>query len=173
MSLLEAKINAVVYDEIYTPRYAVTPIVKYLHKFKTILCPFDTDESEYVKVLKENGFNVIHSHKDDGLNFFHITEEFIKYNEIDCIVSNPPYSIKDDVLTYIYSLNIPFALLLPITALEGKARNRLYQKHGLEILVFDIRINFLKQSKNNYFNTSYFCNGILPEQLVFEKLKRE
>ena len=44
-------------DECYTPDYAVRPLLKYLEKFKgkTIWCPFDTEESEYVKILQANG----------------------------------------------------------------------------------------------------------------------
>ena len=40
-------------DEVYTPAYAVKPLLKYLDRgnkpFYTIWCPFDTEESEYVK----------------------------------------------------------------------------------------------------------------------------
>lgn len=36
----------------------------------TVWCPFDTKDSNYVKVLEENGFNVIHTHIFDGQDFF-------------------------------------------------------------------------------------------------------
>ena len=41
-------------DECYTPRYGVLPVIKYIPKDWVVWCPFDTEESEYVKVLKEN-----------------------------------------------------------------------------------------------------------------------
>ena len=36
-------------DEVYTARYAVIPIEKYLKPNSTIWCPFDMEDSEYVK----------------------------------------------------------------------------------------------------------------------------
>lgn len=46
-------------DEYYTPEYAVIPILKYLKPNSTIWCPFDTNESNFVKVLKANNFTVL------------------------------------------------------------------------------------------------------------------
>ena len=53
-------------DEYYTPAYAVYPILKYLNFGTTIWCPFDTEESQYVKIFSANGFNVIHGHIQTG-----------------------------------------------------------------------------------------------------------
>ena len=39
-------------DEFYTPEYAVFPILKYLKPESRILCPFDSDESNFVKLLR-------------------------------------------------------------------------------------------------------------------------
>ena len=49
-------------DEYYTPEYAVRPIIRFLKPNSTVWCPFDTEESEYVKVLKNEGFKVVHTH---------------------------------------------------------------------------------------------------------------
>lgn len=38
-------------DEFYTPVYAIEPLIKYLKLGSTIWCPFDTEESNFVKVL--------------------------------------------------------------------------------------------------------------------------
>ena len=43
-------------DEFYTPKYAIEPILKYLDSKKTIWCPFDTEDSLFVKTFKQNGF---------------------------------------------------------------------------------------------------------------------
>lgn len=42
-------------DEFYTPYYAVKPILKYLKKGTTIWCPFDTQDSQFVKSLQMGG----------------------------------------------------------------------------------------------------------------------
>lgn len=60
-------------DEFYTPSYSIKPILKYLKKNSTIWCPFDTENSLFVKLLSENGHTVIHTHIDDGVDFFDCT----------------------------------------------------------------------------------------------------
>lgn len=66
---LRAKTNKAS-DEYITPDYAIRPMIKYLDTSNkpqyTVWCPFDKETSGYVKLLKEAGFKVIHSHIDDG-----------------------------------------------------------------------------------------------------------
>ena len=104
-------------DEYYTPREAVKPIIKYIdHGNKpqyTIWCPFDTAESEYVKCIQEAGHKVIFSHIDNGQNFF----EYEPSEHYDYIISNPPFSIKDDILRRLTELGKPYAILLPLPTL--------------------------------------------------------
>ena len=78
-------------DEVYTPEYAVRPLLKYLDNSLTVWCPFDKEDSQYVKVFKEHGNKVIFSHIDEEKNFFYYEPE-----SYDIIISNPPFSIKDD-----------------------------------------------------------------------------
>ncbi|MFO8133200.1 MAG: hypothetical protein R6U10_04620, partial [Thermoplasmatota archaeon] len=42
----------------------------------------------------------------------------------DCIVTNPPFSRKDEFLEQCYAYGKPFALLMPLTALEGMRRHK-------------------------------------------------
>ena len=42
-------------DEFYTPLYAVKPIFKYLKPKSVIWCPFDTEDSYFVKWGGKNG----------------------------------------------------------------------------------------------------------------------
>ena len=105
-------------DEVYTPDYAVKPIIKYLDNFcnktqYTVWCPFDKADSAYVRLLKQEGYKVIYSHIDNGQNFFTFEPE----ERYDFIVSNPPFSIKDQILKRLRELNKPFAILLPLPAL--------------------------------------------------------
>lgn len=61
-------------DEWFIPESAITPLLPYLTQFKRIWTPFDHDDSEiqsnFVKVLKENGHEVINSHIEYGQDFF-------------------------------------------------------------------------------------------------------
>lgn len=70
MSQIQYKFNK--NDEYNTPPQAVYPILPYLKPHSTIWCPFDKEDSNYVKVLQESGFRVIHTHIADGQDFFKI-----------------------------------------------------------------------------------------------------
>ena len=43
-------------DEYYTPLYAIEPLIKYIKPNSMIWCPFDLEESYYVKAFKANNF---------------------------------------------------------------------------------------------------------------------
>ena len=70
MSQIQYKFNK--NDEYYTPTYAVYPIVKYLKQGSTVWCPFDKEESNFVQVLRKEGFNVIYGHIETGQDFFKV-----------------------------------------------------------------------------------------------------
>jgi hypothetical protein len=154
-------------DEVYTPVYAVEPLLKYINQNWKIWECTDFGSSMITKVLEKHGNKVISSHIKDDINFLTYEPNF----EYDCIITNPPYSLKTEFLKRAYELNKPFCFLLPITALEGKARGALYRKYNeLEILVFDGRVEFYEGKNKIYFNTSWFCRNVLPKQLIFTEL---
>ena len=57
-------------DEYFTPAYAVYPIIPYLRPGAAVWCPFDTQDSAYVRVFSANGFRVIYGHIQTGEDFF-------------------------------------------------------------------------------------------------------
>lgn len=162
-------------DEVYTPTYAVIPLIKYIKMFNSnavIWCPFDTPQSEYVKVFSQAGFKVIYSHIDEGKNFFFYEPE----EHYDIIISNPPFSQKDNVLKRLYELDKPYAMLLPIPTLQGQARFP-WMKNGLQYLGFDKRINYYTNQdltqvqKGVSFGSCYLCKRFLPKDLILEELE--
>lgn len=155
-------------DECYTPRYAVLPLLDFLESFrgKVIWCPFDTDRSEFVKVLRENNFNVVHSHIDNGQDFY--TYEPKKW---DIIVSNPPFTNKRKIFERCLSFGKPFALLMSNTWLNDAAPKQLFFDRDLQLLMFDKRIEF-NGNKKITFSSSYYCYNFLPKQIIMRKLKK-
>lgn len=168
-------------DEYYTPEYAVNPILKHLKTFAknkspiTIWCPFDKENSEFVKILKRHQYNVIATHIDDDEtgthNFFTYAPE-----NYDVIISNPPFSIKDMILKRLDELNKPYAILLPLPTLQGQGRfNNL---KNCQALIFDKRINFYSDEQHTKmatgvaFATIYVCKNFLEKDLIFEELDR-
>lgn len=153
-------------DELYTPEEAIYPILKYLDKSKIYWECTDFGGSKITKVLRENGFRVLNTSKAE-IDFLKDDIDFY----FDVIITNPPYSLKNEFIKKCYEYDKPFLLLLPLTALEGKERNELYKQYGIEIIVLNKRINFIKNKNNVWFNTSWFCRGICDKQLNFEKVK--
>lgn len=130
-------------DELYTPDYAIIPLIKYLPKNKIIWECTDFGESNITKCLKEYGYKVISTHIKN-FNFL-IDEPNFEY---DIIITNPPYSLKDEFIERCYNLKKPFCLLLPITSLEGIKRGKMFHTNGIELLIFDSRISYLN-NKNH------------------------
>lgn len=103
--------------------------------------------------------------------------DFFKYRPsmpVDYIITNPPYSLKYKWLERCYELEIPFALLMPVYTLGAKTAQRMFDKHGIEVLFLDKRINFKMPHKGwdgqAQFSTAWFCWNILPKQMLFGKL---
>ena len=162
-------------DEVYTPVYAIRPLIKYLQLFNpnaVIWCPFDMAHSKYVETLEAAGFKVIHSHIDEGANFFYYEPE----EHYDVIISNPPFSCKDAVLKRLYELDKPYAMLLPVPTLQGQTRFP-YMK-DIQYLGFDKRINYYKDVSMTKtqdgvsFGSCYLCRKFLPRDLIIEERER-
>lgn len=148
-------------DELYTPRILVEAIVHFIPKGSTVWCPFDTANSEFVLVLREKGFKVIHSHIWDGKDF--LTYEPVEH--YDCIVSNPPFSIKLDVFKRLFDLGKPFAILMNSNAEQYQNIGNFFYEMSLQgkyiqKLNPDKKVSF--NGRTSAFNTSYFCWNFLP-----------
>jgi hypothetical protein len=164
-------------DEFYTPKYAVQPIIKYLklNGFQKVWCPFDTQQSWFVQLLEKDGFSVTISHINNHGNFFELEPP-----NCDCIVSNPPYSIKGQILEKLFKLQIPFAMLVGIVGLfESQDRFNMFKNNKFEILYLDKRVAYFKDyndqkpSLNPPFSSVYVCSQILPQQICFESINKK
>ena len=151
--------------ERYTPPILVKPIIKYLKPNSVVWCPFDKMNSEFVILLEEAGHKVIYSHIDLGQDFF----EYQPKEDYDYIISNPPFSNKLEVLKRLYELNKPFAMLMNIECLNYQVVGEFFLDKPLQLLIVDKKVSF--DGNTASFNTSYFCNNILPRQLIFTHLK--
>ena len=160
-------------DECLTPHYAVDPLLEFLtDKSKIIWCPFDKEYSAFVQVLRGGGMRVIHSHIDDGKDFFKYKPE-----QWDVMISNPPFSQKDKVLERAFYFNKPFALLLPANSIQGKKRFQIFNNE-IQMLCFDSRIGFFMNgdmkhvTEGTAFSSAYFCRDFLPSKLELRELHK-
>lgn len=151
-------------DEYFTPPILVEPIIKYIKPNSTIWCPFDTEDSEFVALLKEAGHKVIYSHIWYGQDFFN----YEPAEEYDYIISNPPFTKKLDVLMRLYAIGKPFAIIMGLPILNYQEVGEFFVGKDLQLLIVDKKISF--DGNTASFNNSYFCRGILPKDIIFEHL---
>jgi len=159
-------------DIFQTPKWPIDAILEYIPKKWTVLEPA-CGRGHMVRHMERQGYDVIASDIDTGVDFLNPDTLFVQYDTrpFDCIVTNPPYSIKDEWLTRCYEIGKPFALLLPITAIEGKTRHDLYRRFGVDILLLPTRVNYMTPSGSGsgaWFFSSWFTWGLdLPSPLTF------
>ena len=162
-------------DEFFTPIYAIKPIEKYIlpppHK---IWCPFDTEDSLFVKEFRKLGYEVTATHIQNNQDFFEIDMP-----ECDYIISNPPYSVKGEVLERLFKIGKPFAMLVGVVGLfESQFRFNLFRENDFEIMYMNKRISYFKDyadekpSLNPPFSSVYVCSKMLPKQIVFEEISK-
>ena len=151
-------------DEYYTPDYVVELLIPHLKKteIKRIWCPADTESSEYVKVLRRNGFEVVHTHIDDGFDFLTYNPTF----EFDAIITNPPFSIKNEFFERTIGFKKPFAILMSATSLQSASFIRvLSQSPEMKFIIFDKRISY--SGDRPPFPSWYYTGGILQENQFY------
>lgn len=162
-------------DEYYTPPYAVHPIVQYVGVGSRVWCPFDTDDSYFVKILRgAAACEVVATHIDNGEDFFN--------TEVDCdyIISNPPYSLKNEVLERLFSLGKPFAMLIGVVGIfESQHRYKLFRDNEFEVMYFNKRVSFFedyndqKPTRNPPFSSVFITSKMLPEKIMFAEIDKK
>lgn len=162
-------------DEFYTPPYAVEPILEFVPESSTVWCPFDTENSHFVKMLRDKGVNVVLTHISDGKDFFSLTPN----DEIDYIISNPPYSVKGKVFERLFEFKVPFAMLVGVVGLfESQKRFSMFRNNEFEIMYLNKRVSFYKDHKdqkpslNPPFSSVYITSQMLPEKIMFREIRK-
>lgn len=157
-------------DEQYTPKIGVELLLPYIQhlKDKTIWCPFDKEDSEFVKVLTENGFKVVYSHIEYKQDFFNYEPA-----NWDVIISNPPYTNKRAYWERCLSFNKPFCLLLPLNILSDSIINTSMKDrlNDFQLLIPTKRMRFFNKlngvvGNQPTFKASYFGVNIFQKQLI-------
>ena len=152
-------------DEWYTDQQTVDLCLELLGAplGAVICCPFDTENSWFVKRLQSLGYEVIYGIKDwlEGLY------------EYDYAVTNPPFSIKDDVIEKALQSGKPTVLVLPIDSMGGVRRHKMFKEYGYPtIYVPRKRINFVDSTglnrKSNHFHTILMKLNDGQSRLIWE-----
>lgn len=125
-------------DNYYTPKEEWEAISALLPRDKVLWEAFygDGKSGQY---LRELGFEVIHQ-----------KEDFFEHNKGDIVVSNPPFSIKKEILQRLYTLNKPFILLMPYEVLFTKYFEPF--KKDIALIFPKHRVSFVKDNELKRFN---------------------
>ena len=129
-----------------------------------VWCPFNDTSSVWVNVLKERGFDVVTTDTD-----FFVTDP---PQGVQCIISNPPFSLKKAVMDRIKELNLRFCLILPFQWLNDGVP----LEYGHQVMFFRKRMHFhtpqgcLNKPRANCFVLS---DGLLRRNLTFIDKKKQ
>ena len=158
-------------DEMYTPKYAVVPILEYIKKNWVVWCPFDTENSEFVKEISKTN-KVIWSHIENGQDFYTYEPD----EHWDVLISNPPFTNKRQIFERALSFDKPIALLMSNTWLNDKYSKWVFyeRNRNMQLLMFDKRIKYSKPDgtvENKItFSSSYYCSDFLHRDIVIKEL---
>lgn len=161
-------------DEQYTPENAVQMVIPFIQhlKDKVIWCPFDKEDSQFVKVLRREGFKVVYSHIECGQDFFEYEPE-----NWDVILSNPPYKNKRAFVDRCESFGKPWCLFLPINIISDSILNTVFgDMSEMTILVPNKRTRFYnaktgKVGNQPTFKACYIGRNFFTKQIQGCELK--
>lgn len=162
-------------DHFQTPDYALRPLLPYLDKDWLIWeCAEGT--GNLVKALKYLFYRVTGSDIINGVDFLdktHRPPHGIPVNAIDCIITNPPYSHKNEFFNRCIEIGKPFALLQPLTTFGTFKRQKMLRKASVSVIFMGGRVNFETPSgkgSGSWFETAWFIGNfpnIPPNTLIY------
>jgi len=153
-----------------TPLSAIKPLLKHLPKTWTIWeCA--CGRGNISGYLQDQGRKVIATDIMTGQDFL----TWAPRKHWDAIITNPPHRHMTAFLHRCFDLEKPFGLLLPLLVLEGRERHRLFREQGVELLLFDRRVDYEAEHDGSRrgdtpFASIWVCHGLLPKPLMFAEL---
>ena len=160
-------------DEWYTTKEDVEYFIENskIPKNKIIWCPFDTKDSNFVKIFKKHGYKVVYSHILTGKDFF-------KYQpkKWDIICSNPPFRNKHLLLDRLLEFgDKQWALIFGIQCLNSeKFCDKLQKFKRPQYIHLKRRMCFTKDMKNYdvlklerpSFASMWVCNNLFQKDII-------
>ena len=129
--------------------------------------PFFNSDSKSPCHLSKLGCNVLYSNVD----FFNSKPSCVTH-----IVTNPPFSCKEKVFERLYSLDLPFVVILPVHSLCTRFIKK-YFKNKLQLIIpntrlhferIDTKTNVRRTIKRTPFDSIYGCYMMgLPRDVIW------
>lgn len=164
-------------DNFQTDPIALDCLVPHLKKEWFIWEPA-CGKGNLVMGLKARGFKSFGTDIFQDVGSTNFLEGNPDITSFGCIVTNPPFSLKEEFLGRCYQLGLPFALLMPITTFDSVDRRKMMGMYGVEIIFPPKRINFetpnheknvaAGKKTSSWFYSAWFTHGLnIGRQLVF------
>lgn len=153
-------------NDFITPKSAWEDIIKYIPKDKEISMPFFC-EGSCANDMEALGFKVIHQ-----------DEDFFKHDKGDCVIDNPPFEIKKNIIETLVERNKPFILILPVSTIcykyakiLGDDMQLLIPKKRIKFIHYD-KITQTKKADYEKYSASFDCLYVawrmdLPKDIIF------
>ena len=154
-------------DEYYTPASAWDKLTSYIDKSKVIFEGFYGGGHTY-EYFTNNGYKVIGK---KGLDFFS-DEADVLLNKCDCVITNPPFSLKYKIMKKIVQHNKPFILILPLACVNTISFRNCFNNEmkDVSIIIPRGRMRFIQNKeikKSPSFESCYVCYKMIDEKLIF------
>ena len=156
-------------DHYQSPPSALDPILPYLPKHK-VIWEIAQGEGNFTRYLRDKGYTIIGTDILEGVDFLDrgTWGQSPTILDADIIITNPPYSLKDEFIAQCYELGKPFALLMPLTALEGIKRQALYKRYGVDLIFFTKRVKYTRpdldtRDSSPSFASAWYLHNLLPK----------
>ena len=150
-------------DEWHTTADVVNKIIELLMPKGVICCPFDTVSSQFV----QQGANY-------GKLLFGMRDWLNVDYEYDYLMTNPPFSMKNQVIERVLKNGKPSALILPLDSLGGVKRHRLFSEYSYPAVYVPMRrLSYYDEKGNRRTNANFHSIIALfntnHKGLMFEK----
>ena len=145
-------------DEWYTPEFVVNKcyeIVEKEYNNPKILCPFDTDKSEFVKVGKKKKYSVQYNIEGD------------LQGDYDLILTNPPFSLNS--FEMFLQTGKDFIIVCPETFIFSVKFFNLYQKYNFHYKLYSPKQRVYFIDENGKQNRPNFHTVIIAVSRKYEK----
>ena len=154
-------------DEYYTQSCTWDKLIPYIDKSKIIFEGFYGSGHTY-NYFTKNGYTVLGK---KGLDFFSDDADAL-LKKCDCVISNPPFSLKYKIMTKLVKHHKPFILILPLACINTISFRNCFnnQMKDISIIIPRGRMKFIQNKvikKSPSFESCYVCYKIMDNKLIF------
>lgn len=142
-------------DEWYTPIEVIKYMETLVDKSKKIICPFDTEKSNFVKIFN----NSIHN----------ITDFMEKDYEYDICITNPPFSLRDKVIKKCLDNKKDLIIIFPENAIFSVTFYKLINEYNFHYKIHSPKKRIYFIDENGSQNRPNFHSIILQIDKSFNK----